>query len=662
MHTLHTKQTIKLGIAIVMAGCLIACSEDEPSEPAAEMNPTTDQDATGDPDTNGDPDTTGDPDANNPGSATVSLPALPSPPLTSAPGSSSEPVAESPNFNTAIGFGLQSNQFAPLSAVVENDLTDADFNAGTPEPQLEIPSDVDPSINAAPYFEGIQNIQVAAGELLEIVYKPLDPDGELPGMFPVSLPRGATFDDNFDGSKTFRWTPLQQDVGVREFAVTAVDPQNAAYRYTQNIRIRIVLPADPSTIPNEAPFLARLPDFAYTVRVGDPVVIELSGIDRNNTTPIVEIPNLPPGAILNAHPLRSGVFVLKFVPTAAGNLNLQVQLRDEMDATLITNEPFNITVQPQNYPVRNGSRLKDLASGRSILFGYASLQNYYHQPDGALYADIAAQEYNLVSPEGSMKMEIINPLPGRYDFADTDNLIAFAKLHGMQVHGHPLVWYRQNPQWIETAASENLQGHMQEHIHRLVSRYKDDVTIWDVVNEPIADNGGLRDSIWFRAMGEDYIDIALLQARASDPDAILLINEFDAAIPGPKRDSLFTLLSDLKARQTPLDGVGFQLHVFASFDQFEEVRQSFQRVADLNLDIYITELDVSLNDGATLQQQASVYSQLVGLCLEQPRCKAIQTWGFTDQYSFRRIFNPHVFDRTYQEKPAYSAIQQRLSQ
>jgi hypothetical protein len=462
---------------IVLCCTLVACSDDDPqptdgtpmpgATPVMPANPT-------DPGTPTDPTTPGSPtDPVTPGAdPAVELPALPSPPLTDPPSAASEPVAESPDLNTAIGFQPVANTGEPLPAVIVEDLTEADFAAGTPEPVITIPADVDPATNTAPYFEGIENQEVVAGELLEIVYRPIDDDGGIPGMFPNALPRGGSFDDNFNGSKTFRWIPLQEDVGIREFAVTAIDTQNTGYRTTQNIRLKIVLPDDTSGIPNEAPILDRLPDFAYTARVGDPVVVEMNGVDRNGTTPVVEIPDPPAGALFNAHPQREGVFVLKFVPAAAGNLNLQVLLRDELDATLVTSEIFTINVVDQNYPPRTGSRLKALAAGQSRLFGYASSQDFYQRPDGALYADIAASEFDFVTPESSMKMALINPLPGRYDFADTDNLIAFARQHSMQVHGHPLVWYRQNPLWIENAPLADLQGHMQEHIDRLINRIK----------------------------------------------------------------------------------------------------------------------------------------------------------------------------------------------
>ena len=59
--------------------------------------------------------------------------------------------------------------------------------------------------------------------MVEIVYLPQDLDGLRPGMFPEKLPQGASFDDNFNGSRTFRWQPLQADVGMTRYAVTVID-------------------------------------------------------------------------------------------------------------------------------------------------------------------------------------------------------------------------------------------------------------------------------------------------------------------------------------------------------------------------------------------------------------------------------------------------------
>lgn len=353
--------------------------------------------------------------------------------------------------------------------------------------------------------------------------------------------------------------------------------------------------------------------------------------------------------------------MLKWVPSSSGEQTLNVWVRDAVDTSLSTRESITVKVLHSQAFIRPGQSLRSLAAGRNIRIGMAASQSFYHRPDGAIYADTAAREYDIVTPENSMKMDCMNPQPGRYQFAATDNLVAYAKANDMQLHAHPLIWYRQLPGWIMASAPESRETHMLDYIARVMTRYGDVMSVWDVINEPRAAGGELRDSIRLEAMGAGYIDKALIKAREMSASAALLINEFDIATTGPKFDGRMNLVDDLQSRQIPLDGIGFQLHLFSSFDQFDELRSNFSAVADRGLDIYITELDVSLVGTATDEDQAETYRQIVLACLQQERCRAIQTWGFTDQYSFRSIYDPLPFDRAYQAKPAYRAIQATLA-
>lgn len=593
------------------------------------------------------------------GSTAITLDALPNPPLTPAPAQDDEPIVEGINFSTISDFQVVRDPGERIPVEKEVELTQADFDAGPLPAVIITPDDVDPSTNAPPFFENLTDVEAVAGEQLAILYKPVDPDGDVPGMFPEELPPGASFDDNFDGSKTYRWQPLQNDVGINEFTVTAIDPLNNQYRTTRTIRIKVELPEDTSTIPNVPPMLDEV--IPHTARVNDLVVYELKGIDLNGTIPTLELVTDLPGATFIQHPRFEEIFTLQFTPTVSGPLDIQILARDSVDSSLFSTDTVSLNVLPASAFDRTGARLKDLATARNIKFGFAALPEFYHRPDGGIYAAIAASEFNLVTPENSMKMNVVNPLPGRYQFADVDNLLSFGQLHNIEVRGHPVLWHRQLPDWIQNVDASTLEVHMREYIDRIMGRYKDRITVWDVVNEPIGDNGGFRDSIWYNAIGESYLDKAFIQARQTAPEATLLLNDFDIAFNGPKADTLFTMLDDLISRDVPIDGVGFQMHFFSSFDQFDDIRTNFQKVADRDLDIYITELDVALSPGANLQIQADVYRNIVDLCLEQTRCKAIQTWGFTDQYSFRRIFNPLMFDANYMAKPAYYSIQDALS-
>lgn len=586
-----------------------------------------------------------------------SLAALPSPPLTAAPDADDEPRRVTTPTTTVTQFFQVQDPAVEIKDPADQ-ITDAEFEAGPLPARTYWPAGLDIGDNQAPDFAGLEDQQVYAGETLEVVLRPVDPDGGVPGMFPNALPAGARYIDNLNGTRTLRWRPLQPDVGILEFTITAVDPAEPGLRTERTIRIKVDMPSDPSGIVNLPPGINLVRP--HTVRVNDLVVIEIKGTDPNGTAPTLEILNQPSGATLVPHYRYPGTSVLRFRPTAAGSLELEV-IATDVDAPYETaRKTISLDVRPESDFQRDGSRLRQLASQRNLLFGFAALQNFYHRPDGALYADIGAQEFNFVSSENSLKWDLINPLPGRYQWASADNLVSYARARRLAVHGHTLIWHRQLPGWIRRSDPLDRETHMREYIDRVLSRYAKNIPVWDVVNEALEEDGSLRVSVWSEAMGANFIDTAFRQARASAPKATLLYNDYDIAWAGDKSDGLLEMMQTLKDQGTPIDGVGFQMHLFAKFDRDAEVAAIFQKIADLNLDIYITELDVSMDNDDTEALQAEVYERVLSLCLDQPRCKAFQTWGYTDMYSWRRQFNPLLLDNTYQPKPAYYALQERL--
>ena len=69
---------------------------------------------------------------------------------------------------------------------------------------------------------------------------------------------------------------------------------------------------------------------------------------------------------------------------------------------------------------------------------------------------------------------------------------------------------------------------------------------------------------------------------------------------------------------------------------------------------------------AKTEKQAELYRQIAAACLTHPRCTAIQTWGFTDKYSWIGSHSKTtqggalLFDRTYRPKPAYESLRGML--
>ncbi len=601
-----------------------------------------------------------DPDVDEPGGSftPVVLEPLPNPPLSEAPSADDEPVPFDSVFHTVTDYALVRDTGPRIENEIVAELTDADFAAGLPEAVISVPAGVDPAINGAPYFEGLSNVRVEAGQLLEIRYVPRDPEGELPGMFSQGLPEGASFDDNFDGTKSLKWQTYQADIGITAFTVVAIDPDVSEYRSAQTVLIAVDPPSDPASVPNIAPSIRAVS--RYTVRAGDPVSIFLIGIDRNGTTPSIELVDPPANAILTPDARTPEWQILQARPDTAGTIVIDVLTRDADDPSLTGLDQIVLDVRDPADFERSGERLDTIAAGSGIQFGSAISPVFYMQADGGLYESIAASEFGVMTPESSMKWIAINPLPGQFEFADMDNLVSFAQVNDMQVRGHPLVWHRSLPEWVEQTEAADREVHMREYITRVMNRYSDAVTYWDVINEPVADDGSLRDSLWLEAMGERYIDIAFAQARELDPTAVLVLNEYDIGFAGPKFDALLALLDRLAERDVPLDALGFQLHVFSSFDQFDELAANMAAIAARGLDIHVTELDVALVADDSEQIQAEVYKGIVDTCLAQTRCTVVQSWGFTDRYSFRTAQSPLYLSRDYAAKPAYQSLQEAL--
>jgi endo-1,4-beta-xylanase len=93
-----------------------------------------------------------------------------------------------------------------------------------------------------------------------------------------------------------------------------------------------------------------------------------------------------------------------------------------------------------------------------------------------------------------------------------------------------------------------------------------------------------------------------------------------------------------------------------------------RRFADLGLQIYITEMDIRIQEPVTdadLTKQATIYGNVLARCLEQPACVGFQTWGFTDKYSWipshdEGYNDALIFDRSYIPKPAYYSLREEL--
>jgi endo-1,4-beta-xylanase len=282
-----------------------------------------------------------------------------------------------------------------------------------------------------------------------------------------------------------------------------------------------------------------------------------------------------------------------------------------------------------------------------------------------------------------MKWWVLRPDQATYDFHQGDEVVRFAQAHQMRVRGHCLVWGRYNPDWLTQGhfTSEQLSHLLHEHITLVMKHYAGQVFAWDVVNEALDENGNVRDSLWYNqpgiglsGQGTAYIEQVFRWAHEADPRALLFYNEAEGEGLNGKSDVIYAMVKDFKRRSVPIDGVGLQLHVPALDADVPAIAANIARLAALGVQVHITELDVSLPVNSSgqprpedLTRQAEVYRGIVRACLNSVGCTAIQTWGFTDKYSWIGSHSHGArghalpFDRAYEPKPAYRAVLEELS-
>lgn len=309
-------------------------------------------------------------------------------------------------------------------------------------------------------------------------------------------------------------------------------------------------------------------------------------------------------------------------------------------------------------------------------FGATAMTWQLSQPD---WVEAVLRHCSQLTPEWEQKMERTLGAGFAYDFSASDRVVAFARNNRLRVHGHTVIWYSQGADvFDESLPKARFTAEYDRYIAALVGRYKGQVAGWDVVNEPVAEDGdGLRDCHWSRALGQEgYIVRAFEQAREADPEAVLFLNEYNLENLPAKGTAFLRLVERLLSRGVPIGGIGTQSHLNIEIPP-GRISSFIRDAASFGLPIHVSELDFPLErDGGRLPdlrplaerraQQVARVGELAEAFASLPESQryAFTTWGLRDTDSWllrdegkgRQNDSPLLLDANGRPNPAYQAL------
>ena len=323
------------------------------------------------------------------------------------------------------------------------------------------------------------------------------------------------------------------------------------------------------------------------------------------------------------------------------------------------------------------------AFGSRMRFGAAVTPEQVRDPGLAAFI---GRQFSLLVAENAMKPQSLSRGEGRYDFADADAIVDFARKQGLPMRGHTLVWHNQAAAWMfkdggAEVSRATLIARLERYIADVVGHFRGRVFAWDVVNEAFVfdepgvqtDADGMRMSHWRRIIGPEYIEIAFRAAAKADPDALLFYNDYESQNP-KKVAAIRKMVRGLRAAGVHIDGIGHQMHCARAWPPVALVAEAIDAIAADGLRQHVTELDIALNDQVTgssvtaatddlLEAQAQRYSELMTLFMsKRDKVGAVLVWGVSDAHSWLlkwprpRFEAPLLFDTQLKPKPAYEAV------
>jgi len=234
----------------------------------------------------------------------------------------------------------------------------------------------------------------------------------------------------------------------------------------------------------------------------------------------------------------------------------------------------------------------------------------------------------------------------------------------------------------DTTKTRIIGNAMSYWISNMVSHYKNKVKAWDVVNEPMKEDGTVHDGTeaiaasdqfyWEKYLGKNYAVTAFnLAHQNGNSDDKLFINDFNLESNLTKCQGLIDYVKYIESKGATVNGIGTQMHISITTDTLK-IDQMFKLLAATGKLIKVSELDIKVNTAnpttAILATQSHMYQYVINSFIKNvPKAQqyGITIWGVSDNVTehVNWIPNdaPNVWDGNYVRKNAYKGVADGLA-
>jgi endo-1,4-beta-xylanase len=237
-----------------------------------------------------------------------------------------------------------------------------------------------------------------------------------------------------------------------------------------------------------------------------------------------------------------------------------------------------------------------------------------------------ADHWDLITLEDEANWSSIETTRDKMNWADLDKVYEYARQRGISFQHQAFVERRSQPEWMEGLSPAEQAAELEQWMQLFCERYPD-VALIDVVHETSNDGvpayadalGGSGSS------GYDWVVRAFEIADRACPNALLLLNDYDALENSKDNAHLVEVVDALKHAGAPLDAIGCAAQNLHDRRSRAEVQEFLQQLAATGLPIYITRLELDIADDA---QQELIMQSTFPLFWDHSAVRGISYWAY----------------------------------